>query len=531
MSTIGIRKAVSVFFVVLYVVVGIPLWYKLTNIYRAPLPTSYIETLHEDPFRDVHVVVPVYIKSETYKFPDIHDAVQVQVNYLLNSREHDINWSLQVLPYDEAVVNDAIAQGNDFHLVSLVLDEFSGFLPAYDSKQITVLFDDDAVATNDLPFFVAQTIVEHVFSMEWEKLSNFHTNKQNSMAVSYTPDIHLSITLLNGGGHPVEWEIDSTLKNFFTPFREFISPLVNFTVDTSIVYHNDLNLHALNNTDNVTWTELSHTIDLSDLSSMNYYKEFTTLNLALVFPDPASSPEGLNFIHGKQRDNMIYDWASFLVPQWGVLVANKYPLEPDSVVTEKYLEAVLFQFVSDLTKLIGLISEGEELSTPYITIDSFKRLMTLQNIEKSVETLWSLVKLTTNFQEMAIPAEVMGNVTEALDLRLEIIELLNNPEKGGDHTWNTALSKSNELVKLTELAFFHGEMVQQNFMPLKHKVSVYLPLFGPLTIVIFMGLVYVIKEERAEKTEEEEEEEEEVEELVEKLADQSVNEKDQTQSK
>lgn len=514
MTTIGIRKAISVFFVALYVVVGVPLWYKLTNIYRAPLPTSYIEQLHQDPFGDVHVVVPVYIRSETYKFPDVHDAVQVQVNHLLNSREHDINWSLQILPYDEQAVKEAVAQGDDFHVVSLVLDAFSGFLPAYDSKEITVLFDDDAVATNDLPFFVAQTLVEHVFSIEWEKLSSYRTRRQNSMAVSYTPDIHLSITLLNGGGHPVEWEVDKTLKNFFTPFREFISPLVNFTVDTSIVYHNDLNLHGLNNTDNVTWTELSHTIDLSDLSSMNYYQEFTTLNLALVFPDNVYAPDGLNFIHGKQRDNVIYDWNSFLVPQWGVLVINKYPLESDSVVTEKYLEAVMFQFVSDLTKLIGLTAEGEELNTPYVTIDSFKRLMTLQNLEKSVETLWSLVKLTTSFQEMAIPAEVMGNVTQALDLRLEIIELLNNPEKGGDFVWNNALSKSNELVKLTESAFFHGEMVQQNFMPLKHKVSVYLPLFGPLSIVIFMGLVYVMKEGKADKDGEQEEEEESINEKV-----------------
>ncbi|KAL3232136.1 GPI transamidase component GPI17 [Nakaseomyces bracarensis] len=501
-----LRKAVSVFFVVLYVVVGVPLWYKLTNIYRAPLPTSYIESLHEDAFQDVHVVIPVYIKSETYKFPDVHDAVQVQVNYLLNSREHDIDWSLQVLPYDEGVVGEAMKRGDDFHVVSLVLDTLSGFLPAYDSKEITVLYDDEAVATNDLPFFVAQTLVEHVFTIEWEKFSNYKSKKQNSMAVSYTPDIHLSISLLNGGGYPVEWEVEKTLKNFFTPFREFISPLVNFTVDTSIIYHNDLNLHALNNSDNVTWTELSHTIDLSDLSSMNYYKEFTTLNLAMVFPDPANAPEGLNFIHGKKKDNIVYDWSSFLVPQWGVLVINKHPLTSDSVISESYLEPVMFQFVADLTRLIGLTSENDELNTPYITIDSFKRLMTLQNIEKSVETLWSLVKLITSFQEMAVPQEVMGNVTQALDLRLEIIELLNNPDKGGDFVWNSALAKSNELVRLTELAFFHGEMVQQNFMPLKHKVSVYLPLFGPLSIVIFMGFVYVIREGRTinDATEEEE---------------------------
>lgn len=95
---------------------------------------------------------------------------------------------------------------------------------------------------------------------------------------------------------------------------------------------------------------------------------------------------------------------------------------------------------------------------------------------------------------MSIPKEVMGNVTEALDLRLEIVDLLNNPEKGTDLDWSYALSMSNKLVALTECAFFHGEMVQQNFFPQEHKVAVYLPLLGPLTIVIFLGAVSLFKE-------------------------------------
>lgn len=74
-----------------------------------------------------------------------------------------------------------------------------------------------------------------------------------------------------------------------------------------------------------------------------------------------------------------------------------------------------------MAKLLGLVDINDDFNTPYITVESFKRVMILNNIEKSVETLWSLVKLSKQFQQMSIPKEVMGNVTEALDLRLEIV--------------------------------------------------------------------------------------------------------------
>ena len=83
----NLRKYVGLCFLACYFLLGVPLWYKLTNIYRAPLPVEYIKSLHENKFQDVHLVIPVYIKSDTYRFPDIHNAVQIQVNHLLNSKK------------------------------------------------------------------------------------------------------------------------------------------------------------------------------------------------------------------------------------------------------------------------------------------------------------------------------------------------------------------------------------------------------------------------------------------------------------
>lgn len=183
----------------------------------------------------------------------------------------------------------------------------------------------------------------------------------------------------------------------------------------------------------------------------------------------------------------------------GVIIINKNPLQPNSVISEDYLEPMMYRFSTDIFQLLGLTEGSQELLSPYITIDSFKRLTILQNLDKAIETLWSLVKLTQQFQGMSIPREVSDNVVEALDLRLEIIDLLNDPEKGGDIVWNNALRLSNELVKLCEKAFFNGEMVQQNFFPQEHMIAVYLPLLGPISAVLFFGFYNVMKEKNEVK--------------------------------
>ncbi|CCF58475.1 hypothetical protein KAFR_0E03230 [Kazachstania africana CBS 2517] len=495
MSTLVIRKLVGISFVVLYVLFGIPLWYKLTTIYRAPLPNAYIESLHSNKFQDIHISIPVYVRSSTYKFPDVHDAIQVQVNHLLNSKKQHIPWSLEILPIVDL---PSETDHTNYHLVDLILDQTVGFTIAPDKKETVVYFDDESVVSNDLPYYVAQTLVEHTFSMELDAFAkeDISSNGNNNVAINYSPNIHLSLTLLDGDGTPIDWQIDSTLKAQLTPFRKFFSSMVNFTVDSSVINFNDLNLHSLGNSNTSNWNDLSHIIDLSDLSSMTYYSENVALNLAIVFPGNETNPQGLDFIKGTNNPSDLNDnWQSYTVPQWGVLIINKYPLKPNTVLDEVYLTPIMHKFMADLFYLLGMTtSSSEELLAPYVAIDSFKRVVILQNLAKAVDSLWSLVKLTERFQQMTIPKTVLEDVTKALETRLNIIEILNNVTKGSENDWNEALRLSNELVKFAEEAFFNGEMLQQNFFPQEHKLAVYLPLLGPLSVVVFFGLLTVMKE-------------------------------------
>lgn len=495
METLQLRRVVAYSCAILYLIVGIPLWYKFTTIYRAPLPVNYIKHLHENLHADIHMTVPVYLKSDTYKFPDICDAVQIEVNALLNQSDpihRRVDWSLEVLPYDGEKVDDS----KDY-VVSLVLDEFTGFTNSYGTKETVVFFDDEAVINNDLPFFVAQALLEQPFSREFSEFSGDRSNSKETgsktMAVGYDPNMHLSISLLTGDGYPVSWAIEEVLSDYFTPLRELLSPLVNFTVDTSIEYFNDLNLQSLENIDNSSWSDLSHTLDLSELSSLNHYEEQVVLSLAIAFPRNATGP--LPFINGSGQN-----WQSFMVPQWGVIVLNKEPLPENAYLSREYLRSIFYKFSDELLELIGINDHSQRLNSPLSAIDSFKRLAVIKNLEKSVDTLWSLVEMTNHLKQMSIPKEVLDSVKKALDIRFQIVEILNDPKQGDEKSWNMAVRLSNDLVRICERAFFNKEMVQQTFFPQEHKVAVYLPLLGPLTVVTFTGLLKVTKESPDKKS-------------------------------
>ncbi|EDO18917.1 hypothetical protein Kpol_1023p88 [Vanderwaltozyma polyspora DSM 70294] len=500
------RKAVSAFILVLYVFVGVPLWFYLTSIYRAKLPEKYIESLYEDKYRDVHMVIPVFIRSETYRFPDIHDAVQTQVNYLLNSFDQPIRWSLQVLPYDDELIESAKLKNSTYHIVNLVLDSAVSLYVSNESDETVVFFDDESVVNNDLPFYVAQTIVEFTYELEKQYLATKDLVPKNNYSIPYNPNIHLSLTLLSGDGAPIAWEIDSSLKKYFSPIRKFLAPYTNFTVDTSIVYFNDLNLSALENKTNITENDLSSVLDLSELSSLNEYSETSALNLAIVFPGKLSSDKGLQYINPSVPNNSsVANWESFIIPRWGALIVNKFPLEENTLITEGYLSEVLYTLSQELFVLIGLTNNTNvgNVTTPQITLNSFKRLLTLKNMGIAVDTLHALVMLVKNFPQISVPKDVLNDVIAALELRIEIADLLNNPMVGDDVAWSNALSMSNKLVELSEAAFFHGEMVQQNYFPQEHKIAVYLPLLGPLSLISLFGFIKVMrdKDSASEKAE------------------------------
>ncbi|CCH40817.1 GPI transamidase component [Wickerhamomyces ciferrii] len=471
-ESLSTRRYVVLSILALYFLIGFPLWMKLTEIYRAPLPSNFINMLQANQNIDLKIHREVFVKiNDGLYFPDLAESTQIQIDHEIFKMNQDPNEQLIVdwnvtLRFDEP--------GPDDYILELEIGDGEG-IAVDPSTRLTVLYYTlSSIKNNDLPYFITQTVLYHIFNSELEffKIKN---QQKNNKAINYSPKVHLSFKLLTGDGDLVDWKINEALDIFFQPIVETFQNYVNFTIDSEIKYFTELNL--VNSSNAITLKDLSTIVDFSewDISSNNF--NYPTLNFVLYYPSKSVSP--LNFEFDSSKN-------AFLFPQWGSLILQKESLKPNSVLNEHELRPIFEKFTSELITLLGLPKHPKTLQ---IRLDAIKVYSIFTNLIRGTDSLSSLLKLSKSLPNMSIPKTVLKNVQNALKARENTIKSANY-----DKDWDRALIESNKMLEYSELAFFDREMVQQSFFPQEHKVAVYLPLLGPLSIVCFLGIFRIISE-------------------------------------
>lgn len=456
----------------LYLFIGIPLWFKLTEIYRAPLPSNFIQFLQNHENIDVQIHNKVYLKViDGLDFPDITQAVQVQVDYELHKLNQDplnkliIDWNVTL--YDEPPPSE------EDHVLILELGTGEGISINEEKRETTLYYTFSSVKNNDLPFFIAQSLLYHLFDEEIKFFQTKNRNIKSINSIQYSPKIHLSFKLLTGDGYPIDWDIKNAIDEYFEPVKYLFKDFVNFTIDSEIIYFTKLNLQ---NEEEIflNSNNLSTILDFSDWGVSSNQFSYPTLNFILFFPSESQSP--LIFENNDE---------SFLIPQWGSIIFETKSIEPDTFITKEFLFPNFQIFTSELFTLLGLPLHPK---TPKIRLDSLIKLTTILNLNQGLNSLSSLLKLSKSLPNISVPKTIQNNVKNSLNSRMETIKLLQSSD------FNGALLESIKVLKFSEEAFFDREMVQQAFFPQEHKVAVYLPLLGPLTLMLSFALLRVLME-------------------------------------
>ncbi|KAH3676097.1 hypothetical protein WICMUC_002394 [Wickerhamomyces mucosus] len=473
-----LRRWVVISIILIYVFIGLPVWFKLTEIYRAPLPSNFINMLQNNQNIDLKIHNTVYLRvGDQLKFPDLPEATQIQINHELHQLTLDpqesliVDWNVS-LTYDQPPNNNA-------YILELEVADSEGIAVDEISKVTTLFYTLQSIKNNDLPFFVTQTILQHIFKTEIEMFKTKNQKIKNSNVINYSPKVHLSFKLLTGDGLPIDWEIDQAINEYFKPLTQLFKNYIEFSIDSEIKYFTQLNLkQTQNETKELKLNELSTILDFSDWDVSLDQFPYPQLNFILYFPSEKQSPLNFEFSSDEQ--------VPFLIPQWGSIILHKYPLEENSYIKKEYLLPVLETFTSELFTLLGLPKDPKN---PFIRLDALLKYTIIDNLNKGIDSLSSLLKLSESLPNISIPKTVLNNVKRALLARNNIVKYLNE-----DNDFENALLESIKVLKYSEDAFFDREMVQQNFFPQEHKVAVYLPLLGPLTLICLLGLKRVLSE-------------------------------------
>ncbi|PQE32652.1 phosphatidylinositol-glycan biosynthesis class S protein [Rutstroemia sp. NJR-2017a WRK4] len=485
-ASIRLRSLVILSFWSIVVLFGLPLWWKTTTIYRAPLPLDQMIDWAEG--RACRPVFPLRISIEAESLQE-HEAQN-----LLRTTQHaldDLNdfsahhLRLQLSPPSNASANSAgFSTGGMGEEVALVIRLLPGTSLEADLQAYAPILDIyyppsqiplSSSSSSSLATYIANTL-RGVFAEEQAMIAYLLSTssapperspkalapevadslaKWTTRSLKYSGTYHLTFSLFTPTATPSSWEIEAALEEYMKPLLESFTAISNFTIDTQV------QLYA---TPGVSGNVLRK----EDLSGFINAAEWP------LSPSIGGAPT-INFILYVGDMEVEGGGKSWLIPQWGGVVIQ-------SDISD--LRPVMLTFSKQLMSLLGAPEKG---SLPL-------RLMTLVRVRsaglllKASGTLGSLARLSQALPSISIPETVADGVYTAIEHLKKACDGLGGKE---------GLENARIAEEAAEKAFFEKSMVGQVYFPDEHKVAVYMPLLGPIAVPLVMG---VLKEVKAWKT-------------------------------
>ena len=347
----------------------------------------------------------------------------------------------------------------------------SSVLGTYLAKELQLLFAEEKA-------LLSQSIHGHTRHLSPEVQDNLA--RQRTRSAQYSPNYHLSFSLLTPGASPSSWDVQEVLKKTILPLTEALSPVSNFTVDTQVqpyaVFSNSV--HPVYDETKKSWVlrheDLAGFINSAEWPLTPGIGAGSSINFILYVAAPSQAPLVIN---GSDSN-------SWLVPQWGgVAIHNPssgwLSLGNKDRLSASELQQPFLTFSSQFLALLGVPSTPAD-SLP-LRLATLRRSQASSLLLSAASTLGSLARLVTRLPSISIPNSVADSVSSTI----KHLDLACNDFRTGD--FDSALRNSRTAVQEVEQAFFDPSMVGQVYFPDEHKVAVYLPLLGPVAVPLVLS--------------------------------------------
>lgn len=523
-DAIWTRRFVILSFWAVVILVGLPVWWKTTTIYRADLPLQVMTDWADG--KTCRPVFPLRIAVEAPALPS-QDA-----QHLLRTTQHaldDLNefsaHHLRLMLADNSLPSNASqemlgtlnykdngiqssANDQDIALLIKLIPGDSGSTPRSElqpySPTLEVYYSPNQIppsssTSSPLATFLANEL-QRIFAEEQATLayllsssSTAHSPKikslspetaavlerQSTRAFKYAPTYHLTFSLFSPTAAPSAWEIEAALQDYLSPLLESLSSISNFTVDTQVQlyatfspsihqpeFDNDRNAWSLRKED------LSGFINAAEWPLSPSIGIGPTVNFVLYVPDQSQSP----LIVKENGGN------SWLIPQWGGVLILNPTISPKSdtptLLTKDALRPAMLTFLNQLFSLLGVPQSPASLP---LRLSTLERVRAASLLFSASSTLGALARLTKALPSISIPDTVAESVDQTI---AHLHQACDDLRQGRFHG---ALEHARIAEAEAEKAFFERSMVGQVYFPDEHKVAVYLPLLGPVAVPLVMA--------------------------------------------
>ena len=517
-SNLTLRKKVTLSIVLLYIFVGLPVWYHLTKVDQydiRPLLQQQkpnIEYLFSgDTFTDIDLKIPIFLNTSAteFMFPDLLPSVQKEIDTLTKTYKEEYGGIGLNLEINE--LGDGNNTNDNFVVQLEYTDHVGNSISLYEKLELTVQYDDKIVFDNGLPYIIAISIVNNFFYKKNEEfLANEldRTLKFMDNYVEYKPKTILNFNLVVNDNILSDWDINYLNNGLYdeliNPFVKLFNNVYDFKIESNIFYNEDLNLSELDGDIADVQAKLDYTRLSDNINFINKDME-NVINFALVLTD-------------KPKESTI---SSYNIPEWGSIFIYNDKIE-DLVnennllyVNEELLEPLVYSF---LQKAFEKLTSSKDSSKVMDDINSFIIKGILSNIDrtnKNIKAIYDMVYTLPVYTDESlnelIPEELqpyvgefMSRVFPSLSIPKKIYEqlkeivekrdlLINELEYNSNFDFKKYLKESFEVYDLSEKTFFDHEMVMGGFKSIKHIIAVYLPLLGPMCSIAIGGFIKLVK--------------------------------------
>lgn len=497
------KKYVSGAVLIFLLTIGVPVWWKTTEVYRAVLPIEEIQSLYQIKQMPVSVDVIFLNKIDSENFNDFYISLEKSLN-TLSPCESLVTFNYGLA--DNNCTSDKPGQ------VLIEFEKAPASIQVTSERKILV----SAFVVNDIDKVQLVSTIKNVLVNEQflcdagqeifdevrqETANSVHL--QNMVKQGSKFELLFSLWLTNSEKQVFDWNVKEAIDRKLAGFLHELRNVYEIDVTSQILFANPTYFHPkklLQDNSSfyyVTKDQLSQAVNKIEGRLGSQISSDPTLSMVVHVVDSRHKPLHILKEEGKKSATN-----SFLIPRWGSMII--YNTDAKGRDVDSYtlnVEKLMPMFVGHLRMLLSGLDNKlflRESSTVKFEppkkagitkweLDLLYRLKVIKNVASAVHSLHSLEQLLNKINDIVINDGIAEEIFTAVDSIKQAKTLLR------ENDLLPAIEQSKIAFKSAEKAFFDPTLMELLYFPEDQKFAIYCPLFIPIGMTVLVSAIAVTK--------------------------------------
>ncbi|KAI8792513.1 GPI transamidase component PIG-S [Biomphalaria glabrata] len=508
---------------ILCIVVGLPLWWKTTEVYRFSLPYSDIQHLSDKKIEyliEAEVIWASPVKKDALFLTDLaqhlnrflgiqqHHASRLSSIFRVSVREGETSELVAIQKVTKLADLENILSSDNLNKYNIVVVKESSIItqPLIAPKNC-IFLPYNGADVNGLTAQIAHLLLDVsrnndvAKSMETAQgLKLQRPDKDTMRSFRYHAGYDLTFTLMVPEPEQmnVDWTIEQGIEDYLSPLVKSLEEYTQISVTSQILYLVSLGGKPKNNDGFYFYSEqdLPHVINPLETKLGSHASNNPGLNFIVCIPARDKSP-----LHLVDNNGVPIASNAFLSPRWGGIMiynidtvnSSSHQSSPVDVDIHRVMEVFVTQLrlllnihPQWMTKDLMVLNTGSSELHMW-ELSGWLRCRCVENLVTATSTLQSLAKLLEEIGNIVINDEI-GKEVEAAVAAIEESQLLLKNGK-----LKEAFLASKAAFNASELAFFHPSLLELLYFPEDQKFAIYIPLFLPISIPVVTSVIQALR--------------------------------------